>query len=131
MSASINIKSKLPSIESITSIAFPICSFIFSSRLNFAIVSSSYFLDETIVNLTLTLENDLDVIVTFPEEFIDGNAHGFSQSEYFTVTYKDIILSKATGYSGTMTALYKDNGEFHIEFTNYDDCEFYYTGMFE
>lgn len=98
---------------------------------NFAIVSSSYFLDETIVNLTLTLENDLDVIVTFPEEFIDGNAHGFSQSEYFTVTYKDIILSKATGYSGTMTALYKDNGEFHIEFTNYDDCEFYYTGMFE
>lgn len=86
---------------------------------------------EEVSEIVLTLEGGGAVRVTLPDTFFDGNAHGFSQSEYLTVEYNGEVMSKANGYSGTLTASLNEQGELSIEFTNYDNCELFYIGIVE
>lgn len=62
--------------------------------------------------------------------FIDGNAHGFSQSPYMNIRYNDTIFSKATGYSGTVTVGI-DGSTMTIEATNYKNLKISYEGPFK
>lgn len=48
-----------------------------------------------------------------------------------SVSYDGNVYSKADGYSGTLTVyLNEADSTVETEFTNYDDCEFYYCGEY-
>ena len=68
--------------------------------------------------------------ITLPVGFIDGNAHGFSQSPYLYMKYAGKTFSKTEGYSGTVTISVED-GMMKVEATNYDDLEAKYEGGYE
>ena len=70
------------------------------------------------------------VIISLPEKFLDGNAHGFSQSPDLYIEYDGVVYSKANGSSGTVTAGI-DNGMIKIEATNYKNLEIVYEGPYE
>lgn len=78
--------------------------------------------------LILTEEGN-EVCLTMPRTFIDGNAHGFSQSPNMSIRYNDTIFSKATGSSGTVTVGI-DGSAMTIEATNYNNLEISYEGPF-
>lgn len=84
---------------------------------------------EETYTIGILASNDVTIKITVPVKFMDGNAHGFSQSPYIKVTYADVEYSKATGYSGTLTV--GITGEnLYVEFTNYDNLKFIYEGAF-
>ena len=70
------------------------------------------------------------VKITLPVNFLDGNAHGFSQSSNLYMEYDGHIYSKATGYSGTITVA-EDGETIRIEATNYDNLKITYEGPYE
>jgi hypothetical protein len=75
-------------------------------------------------------EKDDVVRITLPSNFLDGNAHGFSQSPNLYIEYDGVVYSKANGSSGTVTAgIYGDN--IKIEATNYNNLEVIYEGPYE
>lgn len=84
---------------------------------------------ESTYTVMLTTERDDVVNITLPTEYLDGNAHGFSQSQYLYIEYGGKIYSKATGYSGTVTIGIKD-GVMKVEATNYNDLEITYEGPY-
>ena len=84
---------------------------------------------ESTYTVMLTTERDDVVNITLPMEYLDGNAHGFSQSQYLYIEYGGKIYSKATGYSGTVTIGIKD-GVMKVEATNYNDLEITYEGPY-
>ena len=72
-----------------------------------------------------------DVIrITLPLNFLDGNAHGFSQSPDLYIEYGGQVYSKANGYSGTVTVSENENA-IRIEATNYDNLKIIYEGPYE
>ena len=72
-----------------------------------------------------------DVIrITLPLSFLDGNAHGFSQSPDLYMEYDGQVYSKANGYSGTVN-VGKDENTIKIEATNYDNLKIIYEGPYE
>ena len=72
-----------------------------------------------------------DVIrITLPLNFLDGNAHGFSQSPDLYIEYDGQVYSKANGYSGTVTVSENENA-IRIEATNYDNLKIIYEGPYE
>ena len=72
-----------------------------------------------------------DVIrINLPLNFLDGNAHGFSQSPDLCIEYDGQVYSKASGYSGTVT-VGKDENTIKIEATNYDNLKIIYEGPYE
>ena len=80
-------------------------------------------------SLSLRVDNGKSVVITAPESFFDGNAHGFSQSPHLTVTYDGQTFSKANGNSGTLTLnLDQDMLTLDVAFTNYAGCEVAYSG---
>ena len=81
-------------------------------------------------SVVILTEEGNDVCLTMPRNFIDGNAHGFSQSPYMNIRYNDTIFSKATGYSGTVTVGI-DGSTMTIEATNYKNLKIYYEGPFK
>ena len=68
--------------------------------------------------------------ITLPLNFLDGNAHGFSQSPDLYIEYDGQVYSKASGYSGTVT-VGKDENIIKIEATNYDNLKIIYEGPYE
>lgn len=70
------------------------------------------------------------VKITLPVNFLDGNAHGFSQSANLYMEYDGRVYSKATGYSGTIT-VGEDGETISIEATNYDNLKITYEGPYE
>ena len=68
--------------------------------------------------------------ITLPLNFLDGNAHGFSQSPDLYMEYDGQVYSKANGYSGTVT-VGKDENTIKIEATNYDNLKIIYEGPYE
>ena len=70
------------------------------------------------------------VKITLPVNFLDGNAHGFSQSAHLYMEYNGQVYSKATGYSGTVTVA-DDGDTIRIEATNYDNLKITYEGPYE
>ena len=72
-----------------------------------------------------------DIIrITLPLNFLDGNAHGFSQSPDLYIEYDGQVYSKASGYSGTVT-VGKDENIIKIDATNYDNLKIIYEGPYE
>ena len=74
-------------------------------------------------------DRDDGVSITFPSDFLDGNAHGFSQSQNLYIEYDGKVYSKATGSSGTVTIGVRDN-IIKIEVTNYANLEVIYEGPY-
>ena len=68
--------------------------------------------------------------IHLPSDFIDGNAHGFSQSSDLYIEYDGKIYSKAKGYSGTVT-VGRDGDTLRIDATNYDNLKITYEGPYE
>ena len=70
------------------------------------------------------------VKINLPVNFLDGNAHGFSQSSDLYMDYDGQRYSKATGYSGTITVA-EDGDTIRIDATNYDNLKITYEGPYE
>jgi hypothetical protein len=68
--------------------------------------------------------------IHLPSDFIDGNAHGFSQSSDLYIEYDGKVYSKAKGYSGTVT-VGRDGDTLRIDATNYDNLKITYEGPYE
>ena len=71
-----------------------------------------------------------ELIITLPVNFLDGNAHGFSQSPDLYIEFDGKVFSKAEGYSGTVT-IGVEGDVMHIDVTNYDNLEITYNGSYE
>ena len=86
------------------------------------------------VSLTCTVmiftERGDMVKINLPVNFLDGNAHGFSQSPDLYMDYDGQRYSKATGYSGTITVA-EDGDTIRIDATNYDNLKITYEGPYE
>ena len=85
--------------------------------------------DLTCTVMIFTSRGDM-VKINLPVNFLDGNAHGFSQSPDLYMEYDGQRYSKATGYSGTITVA-EDGGTIRIEATNYDNLKITYEGPYE
>ena len=79
--------------------------------------------------MIFTARGDM-VNITLPVDFLDGNAHGFSQSPDLYMEYDGQRYSKATGYSGTITVA-EDGDTIRIDATNYDNLKITYEGPYE
>ena len=96
---------------------------------------TAVYIDETSASentcsvLVHTERNDI-VRISLPLDFLDGNAHGFSQSPDLYIEYDGQMYSKATGYNGTVTAG-RDGDTFRLEATNYDNLKITYEGTYE
>ena len=83
----------------------------------------------SLYTFTFTNSSGKELVLTAPDIAFGGDAYGFSQSKDFTVSYDGKLFSKANGNNGTMTAYYKVRSqELELEFTNYDQLNFNYTG---
>ena len=78
----------------------------------------------------IVTERDDIVYITVPDNYLDGNAHGFSQSQNLYIEYDGVVYSKANGYSGTVTVGFDDD-IIKINATNYDNLEITYEGPYE
>lgn len=76
-----------------------------------------------------TERND-ELLISLPAKFLDGNAHGFSQSADLYIEYDGVTYSKANGSSGTVTVGVND-GMITINVTNYKNLEIIYEGPYE
>ena len=71
-----------------------------------------------------------EAMISLPAKFLDGNAHGFSQSADLFFEYDGVVYSKASGFSGTVTAGASD-GIIKIDVTNYNNLQIIYEGPYE
>lgn len=74
--------------------------------------------------------NGKSAVLVAPQSFFEpGGTYGFSQSSLFKVVCEEVTYSKANGSSGTATLQYDDqNKTLTIDFTNYDNLQFNYSG---
>lgn len=70
------------------------------------------------------------LIITLPTAFLDGKAHGFSQSPDLYIEFDGKTFSKAEGFSGTVT-IGVEGDMMRMEVTNYDNLEITYKGQYE
>lgn len=85
---------------------------------------------ENVCSVIIVTEGGKTMTINLPADFLDGNAHGFSQSKYLSIEFDGKIFSKAEGYSGTVTV--GTHGDvMTIEATNYDNLEITYVGPYE
>jgi len=101
-------------------------------RRKIQIESVSLSKGEDVWTLSLNLENGKTAEVSASRSvFQTGGIFGFSQDKNMSVSYDGNVYSKANGYSGTLTVyLNEADSTVETEFTNYDDCEFYYCGEY-
>ena len=71
-----------------------------------------------------------ELTITLPVDFLDGNAHGFSQSPDLYIEFDGNVFSKANGYSGTVIVGVEDD-VMHLDVTNYDNLKITYNGSYE
>ena len=83
-----------------------------------------------VYNVVITTEKDDDILISLPSNFLDGNAHGFSQSPSLYIEYDGVVYSKANGSSGTVT-VGVDGNVLKVEATNYKNLEVLYEGPYE
>lgn len=86
--------------------------------------------DQNTWTVMVVTETEESVNITMPVSFLDGNAHGFSQSKDLYIEYNGVTYSKAEGYSGTVT-VGVEGDIIKINVTNYDNLEVIYEGTFE
>ena len=85
---------------------------------------------ECLTTVMIFTERDDVVYIKIPNNYLDGNAHGFSQSQNLYIRYDGVVYSKANGYSGTVTVSFDDD-TIKINATNYDNLEITYEGPYE
>lgn len=85
---------------------------------------------EGVYHVLITTERDDVICVSLPSNFLDGNAHGFSQSPDLYIEYDGAVYSKAKGSSGTVSVGVAD-GVMKVEVTNYKNLEVLYEGPYE
>ena len=85
---------------------------------------------ECLTTVMIFTERDDMVYIKIPNNYLDGNAHGFSQSQNLYIRYDGVVYSKANGYSGTVTVSFDDD-TIKINATNYDNLEITYEGPYE
>ena len=85
---------------------------------------------EDVYHILITTERDDVILISLPSNFLDGNAHGFSQSQNLYVEYDGAVYSKAQGSSGTVSAGVND-GVIKLEATNYKNLQILYEGPYE
>ena len=85
---------------------------------------------DDVYHVLITTEKDDDIRISLPSNFLDGNAHGFSQSPSLYIEYDGVVYSKANGSSGTVL-VGVDNNVLKVEATNYKNLEVLYEGPFE
>ena len=85
---------------------------------------------EGVYHVVITTEKDDAIRISLPSKFLDGNAHGFSQSPSLYIEYDGVVYSKANGSSGTVM-VGVDNNVMKVEATNYKNLEVLYEGPFE
>lgn len=85
---------------------------------------------EGVCHVRIQTERDDVVTISFPARFLDGNAHGFSQSPDLYIEYDGTIYSKAEGSSGTVT-IGLSGDKIKIEATNYNNLKIIYEGPYE
>ena len=81
-------------------------------------------------NVMIRTERDDVITISLPAKFLDGNAHGFSQSPDLYIEYDGVKYSKANGSSGTVT-IGVSGDMIKIEATNYNNLEIIYEGQYE
>ena len=87
---------------------------------------------EELWTLSLILDNAKRVTITMPANFWSFEVVGFSQNINISVSYDGTTWSKANKNSGTITpSLDEEAGTIEIQFTNYNNCEFYYSGPYK
>ena len=85
---------------------------------------------ECLTTVMIFTERDDVVYIKIPNNYLDGNAHGFSQSQNLYIEYDGVVYSKSNGYSGTVTVGFDDD-IIKINATNYDNLEITYEGPYE
>ena len=85
---------------------------------------------EGVYHVLITTERDDVILISLPSNFLDGNAHGFSQSPDLYIEYDGVVYSKAKGSSGTVS-VGASNGSIKVEMTNYKNLEVLYEGPYE
>ena len=85
---------------------------------------------ESVWSVEVSSSNGISAIVNAPQSFFEqGGTYGFSQSQLFNVVCDGVTYSKANGDMGTVTLLYDgQNQTITIDFTNYDNLQFNYSG---
>ena len=85
---------------------------------------------ESVWSVEVAASNGMSATLNAPQSFfVQGGTYGFSQSQSFTVVCEGVTYSKANGSSGTVTLQYDDqNKAITIDFTNYDNLQFNYSG---
>ena len=83
-----------------------------------------------LTTVMMCLEDGRSLDITLPGDFLDGNAHGFSQSPYLYMEFDGKTYSKVEGYSGTVTVAV-NKGIINVDATNYDDLKVTYEGPFK
>lgn len=86
--------------------------------------------DSGIYRVSLKTERGDDLVITLPVDFVDGKAHGFSQSPDLYIEYDGHRFSKATGFSGTVT-VGNEGDTLRVDATNYSNLEITYLGHYE
>ena len=101
-------------------------------KVTIGIESATLSKGDEVWTLTLALANGKEAEVSMSATlFQTGGTFGFSQDRNMQVSYDGNVYSKANGYSGTLTMILDEAaGTVETEFTNYDDCSFYYSGRF-
>lgn len=85
---------------------------------------------EDVYAVRIMTERGDEALISLPAKFLDGNAHGFSQSADLYFEYDGVVYSKAGGFSGTVTVGVAD-GVIKIEVTNYKNLQITYEGPYE
>ena len=83
-----------------------------------------------VYHVMIQTERDDVITISLPAKFLDGNAHGFSQSPDLYIEYDGTTYSKAEGSSGTVT-IGVSGGKIKIEATNYNNLKIIYEGPYE
>ena len=85
---------------------------------------------ESVWSVEVSASNGKSATLIAPQSFFaQGGTYGFSQSSLFKVVCDGVTYSKANGSSGTVKLQYDDqNKTLIIDFTNYDNLQFNYSG---
>ena len=85
---------------------------------------------ESVWSVEVVASNGNSAVLVAPQSFFEqGGTYGFSQSQLFKVICEEVTYSKANGSSGTVKLQYDDqNKTLTIDFTNYDNLQFNYSG---
>ena len=95
-----------------------------------AVTGATLTKGESVWSVEVVASNGNSAVLVAPQSFFEqGGTYGFSQSQLFKVICEEVTYSKANGSSGTVKLQYDErNKTLTIDFTNYDNLQFNYSG---